>query len=84
MFSEHSVVKLKLWSQAACDHDAIADQEASTVTYQLVEQRTKRGKARLVDSLGFTYNLQFRRSYVTYWQCTIRPKENPCRASATE
>lgn len=34
----------------------IADQEASTVTHQLIEQGTKRAKARLVNSLGFTCN----------------------------
>ena len=78
LLREHSLV------EPVADHDAIADQEASIVKYQLVEQGTKRGKARLVDSLGFTYNLQFRRSYATYWQCTVRPKENPCRASVTE
>ena len=62
----------------------IADQEASTVTHQLMEQGTKRGKARLVNSLGFTCNPQFRRSYATYWKSTVRPKENPSRASVTE
>ena len=69
LLREHSFV------EPEADHDAIADQEASTVTYQLVQQGTKRGKARLVDSLGFTYNLQYRRSYATYWQCTVRPKK---------
>ena len=64
--------------------DVIVDQEATAVTYQLVEQGTKRGKTRLVDNLGFTYNVHHKRSYATYWQCTVRPKENPCRASVTE
>ena len=38
----------------------------------------------VVDNLWYTYNLLHRRSYATYWQCTVRPKENPCRASVTE
>ena len=65
-------------------HDFTVDQEATEVTFQLVEQGTRRGKARLVDNLGYTYNLHHRRSYATYSQCTVRPKGNPCRASVTE
>ena len=38
----------------------------------------------MFDSLGFTYNEHSRRPYVTYWQCTVRPKGNPCKASVTE
>ena len=54
------------------------------VTFQLVERATKRGKTSLVDSQGFTYNIHSRRPYATYWQCTMRPKGNPCKASVTE
>ena len=39
--------------------DVIADHQAS-VTYHLVEQGAKRGRAMLVDSLGFTYNISER------------------------
>ena len=63
--------------------DVIADHRAS-VTYHLVEEGTKRGRAMLVDSLGFTYNINAKRSYATYWQCTVRPKGNPCKASVAE
>ena len=38
----------------------------------------------LVDSLGFTYNVNSKRSYATYWQCTVRSKGNACKASITE
>ena len=32
-----------------------------------------------------TYHLvNAKRSYVTYWQCTVRPKGNPCKASVAE
>ena len=60
------------------------EREADPITYQLVEQGSKCGKTILVDSLGFTYNLQSKRSYATYWQCTVRPKGNACKASVTE
>ena len=50
------------------------------VTYQLVEGGTKRAKTKLADSDGYTYNVQFRRANATYWQCTVRPKGNHCRA----
>ena len=62
-------------------HDFTVDHEAAKITFQLVEQGTKWGKARLVDSLGYTYNLHHRRSYTAYLQCTVRPKGNPCRAA---
>ena len=63
--------------------DVIADHQAS-VTYHLVEEGTKCGRAMLVDSLGFTYNINAKRSYATYWQCTVCPKGNPCKASVAE
>ena len=49
-----------------------------------MEQGTKQGKARLVDNLSYIYKFHQQKSYVTYWQCTVRPKGNPCRASVTE
>ena len=57
---------------------------AERVTFQLVERGTKRGKTSLIDSQGFTYNVHSRRPYTTYWQCTMRPKGNPCQSSVTE
>lgn len=57
---------------------------AEPVTFTLVENGTSRGKTSLVDSLGFTYNVHSKRPYATYWQCTMRPKGNPCKASVTE
>ena len=47
------------------------------VTYQVVEEGTKRRKISLVDSIGFTYNVHSKRSYATNWQCTMRPKKQP-------
>ena len=58
--------------------DVIADHRAS-VTYHLVEEGTKRGRAMLVDILGFTYNINAKRSYATYWQC-LRQKPSLARS----
>ena len=38
----------------------------------------------LVDSDGFTYNICNKTENATYWQCTVRPKGNPCKAKVTE
>lgn len=52
--------------------------------FQLVEEGTKRRRTKLVDSLGYNYNVTSKRSYATYWQCTHRPKGNACRASVVQ
>lgn len=54
------------------------------VTYRIVEEGTKRRKVSLVDSVGFSYNIHSKRPYATYWQCTVRPKGKPCKASVIE
>lgn len=38
----------------------------------------------LVDSDGYCYNIANQKNGVTYWQCTFRPKENPCKAKVKE
>ena len=38
----------------------------------------------LVDSLRFTYNICKETENATYWQCTFRPKGNPCKAKVKE
>ena len=55
-----------------------------TVTYQIVEEGTKRRKQKLIDSLGYTYNIKERGKASTYWQCTVRPKGNYCKATIRE
>ena len=52
-----------------------------TVTYEIVEEGTKRRKQKLIDSLGYSYNIKEREKASTYWQCTVRPKENYCKAT---
>ena len=38
----------------------------------------------LVDSKGYCYNMNNQKKGVTYWQCTTRPKETPCKAKVRE
>ncbi|KAK8395798.1 hypothetical protein O3P69_005719 [Scylla paramamosain] len=69
------------------DDPAIQDTELqpeSEVTFQLFEKGTQRGRDKFVDSHGYTYNKKMQRSNVTYWQCTNRPKSNPCKALVTQ
>ena len=60
------------------------ENQSFELTYQLVEEATKRGKVKLIDSQGYNYNVKRRRGNATDWQCTVRPKINPCRATVVE
>lgn len=63
------------------DDPSIHEQSSSfALTYEIVEQSTKRGRQKLIDSRGYTYHVQRRRGVTTDWQCTVRGKVNPCRA----
>ncbi|KAJ7387684.1 hypothetical protein OS493_001024 [Desmophyllum pertusum] len=44
------------------------------LTYEIVRQSTKRGRPKLIDSQGYTYNIQRLRGVVTDWQCSVRRK----------
>ena len=37
-----------------------------------------------MDSLGYSYNVRSKRSYATYWQCTVRPRGNACKATVIQ
>ena len=54
------------------------------LTYRIVEEGTKRRERKLIDSLGYSYNVKEKRKYTTYSQCTVRPKGNYCRATVKE
>ncbi len=56
----------------------------TAVTYSLVENGTKRRGTKLIDSNGYSYNVKRRRVNATNWQCTVRPKMEPCRATVTQ
>ena len=54
------------------------------LTYQIIDEGTIHRKKKLIDSRGFTYNVKERGKETTYWQCTVRPKGNYCRATVKE
>ena len=54
------------------------------VTFELVEEGSKRRKTKLVGSLGLSYNVRSKRSYAKYWQCTVRPRGNACKATVIQ
>ena len=54
--------------------------ESYAITFQLVDAGTQRAKTKLVDSDGYSYNVKLRRANAIYWQCTVRPKGNQCKA----
>ena len=67
-------------------HDPTPAETSSSfaVTYEIVENSSKRGRPKLIESQGYSYTLQRRRGLVTEWQCSIRPKVNPCRATVRQ
>lgn len=54
--------------------------ESCAITFQLVDAGTQRAKTKLVHSDGYSYNVKLRRANAIYWQCTVRPKGNQCKA----
>lgn len=48
------------------------------ITYQLIAAATQRGKPKLVDSLGYGYNLKRQSKTATTWQCTVRNRTVKC------
>ena len=44
------------------------------IEFEIVEDSTKRGRNKLVDRRGYTYNVKRRQGRNTDWQCTVRPK----------
>jgi hypothetical protein len=62
----------------------IDPEPVAPVTYQIVEGGTKRRREKLIDSVGYGYNFKERTKTTKYWQCTVCPKGNPCRATVKE
>lgn len=52
--------------------------------FEIVDDSSKRGRPKLVDNRGYSYNIQRRRGENTDWQCTVRPKVNPCKATVIQ
>ena len=42
--------------------------------FEIGDDSSKRGRPKLVDNRGYSYNIQRRRGENTDWQCTVRPK----------
>lgn len=53
------------------EHDA-----PTAVTFKLIPDATSKGRPKLVDSRGYSYNIRRRRPNAVDWQCTIRRKVN--------
>ncbi|MPC35670.1 hypothetical protein E2C01_029100 [Portunus trituberculatus] len=73
--------------ESSIEDPSIQDTEPQAegeVAFQIIEKGTKRGKDKLIDNLGYTYNKKMQRSHVTYWQCTVHPKHNPCQIVITQ
>ena len=73
--------------QVSALNDAILEdptEQVETVTYQILEKGTRRARAKLIDSNGYTYNVKSQMRKGTYWQCTVRPKLNRCKATVVQ
>ena len=54
---------------------AVDDETGSFhIELEIVPDSSKRGKNKLTDNRGYTYNVKRRRGGNTDWQCTVRPK----------
>ena len=53
-------------------------------TFRIVDRGTSRGNPKLIDSFSYTYGVKRRWFCATEWQCTFRPKNNPCRATVSQ
>ena len=73
--------------ESSVDEPQIRDVEQTfhdNITYTVVDGATKRGKEILINSQGYRYNIKRRRLNVTDWQCSVYPKDNPCRATVKQ
>lgn len=61
-------------------HNQTVEDVRHLVTYQLIEAGMKHAWTKLADGDGYSYNLQVCRTNVTYWQCTVQPTGNHCKA----
>ena len=67
-------------------HDPTPTETSSSfaLTYDIMESSSKRGRPELIDRQGYSYTLQRRWGLVNDWQCSIRPKVNPYRATVRQ
>ena len=52
------------------------------VTYEIVDEGTKRGQRELIYNRGYNFSIQL--GHAVDWQCSVRPKVNPCKAKVKQ
>lgn len=84
--TEQSTALMHIQQESAINEPAIEHrtEQVETVTYQILEQGTLRARNKLIDSNGYTYNIRTHSKAATYWQCSVRPKVNRCKASVVQ
>ena len=84
--TEQSTAVMHIQQESAINEPAIEHrtEQVETVTYQILEQGTLRARNKLIDSNGYTYNIRTHSKAATYWQCSVRPKVNRCKASVVQ
>lgn len=84
--TERSTAVMHIQQESAINESAIEHrtEQVETVTYQILEQGTLRARNKLIDSNGYTYNIRTHSKAATYWQCSVRPKVNRCKASVVQ
>ena len=76
---------LPITEESSLQDPTPAEQSSSfAVTYEIVKQSSKRGRPKLIDNQGYCYSIKRQRGVVTDWQCSVRPKVNPCRATVRQ
>lgn len=65
-------------AQPALDESTIDDPtpnpveaETEPLTFQFLESSSERGKRKLIDNWGYSYNVKRKRVNATDWQCTV-------------
>lgn len=84
--TEQSTASMHIQQESAINEPAIEHrtEHVETITYQILEQGTLRARNKLIDSNGYTYNIRTHSKAATYWQCSVRPKVNRCKASVVQ
>ena len=49
---------------------------SSSLTFQVINDCTNKGRPKLLDSRGYSYGIKRDRANATDWVCTVRPKVN--------
>jgi len=49
------------------------EQAEQSLNFQIMEGASERGKRKIIDSCGYSYNVKRQRLHDTDWQCTVRP-----------